>query len=280
MSKPLRYSRWRRLPGLHRITERRLPDHRSELQRLTLYLPGSALDAAERLALESGAGTVQSYCEDLLRRALESEVARGRVESAAALASLDAIASDPDYLAEWSSRSALERLAVADAVAALAESWSEPEAQESGEEASEVEGESLATEPVRADIAVSGGPPADPADVVFRHAAIGPEDPAGFLPTLRRGEPVAPGAAGELMQALVDLERRLRDERLLDRRLSYALHRLAFEGQVLLTDAWPNLAADQATVDVLRMIQEAVDRILSGEDIRYYAPGVAPESPP
>ncbi len=39
---------------------------------------------------------------------------------------------------------------------------------------------------------------------------------------------------------------------------------------MLLTDAWPALASDQATLDVLRMVQESVERVLSGEDIRYY----------
>ena len=42
-----------------------------------------------------------------------------------------------------------------------------------------------------------------------------------------------------------------------------------FEGQILHTDAWPG-AFDAWTVDTLRAVQEAVDRILSGQDIRYY----------
>jgi hypothetical protein len=62
----------------------------------------------------------------------------------------------------------------------------------------------------------------------------------------------------------------LRDATSLDRTFAFALHRLAFEGQVLLTDAHSDAAADPATVDALRRVQEAVDRVLSGEDIRYY----------
>ena len=56
---------------------------------------------------------------------------------------------------------------------------------------------------------------------------------------------------------------------MLDRRLAFALHRLAFESQILHTDAWPG-AFDAWTVDTLRAVQEAVERILSGQDIRYY----------
>ncbi len=126
---------------------------------------------------------------------------------------------------------------------------------------------------------VSSATSEEPESLVLRHAAIGAEDPGAFLSRLRRGEPIPPDTASDLMQALINLEQTLRDERLLDRRLSYALHRLAFEGQMLLTDAWPGLATDQATVDVLRMVQESVDRILSGEDIRYYTRDPEPEPP-
>jgi hypothetical protein len=78
--------------------------------------------------------------------------------------------------------------------------------------------------------------------------------------------------ANELLQALNALEIEYRDAKNLDRRVAYALHRLAFEGQVLHTEAWPG-SLDQETVNLLRSVQEAVDRILSGEDIRYYPTG-------
>ena len=96
--------------------------------------------------------------------------------------------------------------------------------------------------------------------------------PGGFLATIRRGESVPEAAAGELLQALNALEVEYREARSIDRRVAYALHRLAFEGQVLHTDAWPG-ALDESTVNLLRIVQEAVDRVLSGEDIRYYPPG-------
>lgn len=280
MSKPIRFSRWRRLPGVHRITERKLPDHRSELQRLTLYLPGLTLDQAEQLAIREGI-TVQQYCEDLLRRVIEAEVARHRVERAeiamGPLGSFDEITNDPAYLAEWSARSPRERVALDGAVAALPEPEEEPGPDVAPEPLPEEPEEELRLIPSDEEVPET---PIEPAAVVLRHAGLGPEDAWAVLPTLRRGEPIPPDAAGELMQALIDLEKRLRDESRLDRRLCYALHRLAFEGQVLLTDAWPNLATDQGTVDVLRMIQESVDRILSGEDIRYYDRDPEPESPP
>ena len=49
------------------------------------------------------------------------------------------------------------------------------------------------------------------------------------------------------------------------------LHRLALESQVLLTDAWPG-AFDERVITAIRTVQEAVERILSGQDIRYYPP--------
>ena len=77
---------------------------------------------------------------------------------------------------------------------------------------------------------------------------------------------------GELLQALNALEVEYRNARAIDRRVAYALHRLAFEGQVLHTDAWAG-AWPAETVRILRVVQEAVDRVLSGEDIRYYPAG-------
>ena len=72
------------------------------------------------------------------------------------------------------------------------------------------------------------------------------------------------------------LEHELRGNDTLDRRLAHRLHRLALESQVLLTDAWPGVF-DEAVIQAIRTVQEAVERILSGQDIRYY-PAAHPES--
>jgi hypothetical protein len=266
VAKRPKYSRWRRLPGAHWINDQKLPDHRSELQRLTLYVPGSVLDRAELLAARASSATVQEYCADLLQRALADEAAKQRLEETEArrgpLVGLDAIANDLAYLSEWSASST---------AMAAGRNHLEP-GPESSPEVMAIEDRSERD---------SGPIPAEhdgAAEIVFRHAALGAEDPSGLLPSLRRGEPVGPEAARELLQALIDLERAHRDADRLDRRLAYALHRLAFEGQVLLTDAWPGAGGDPATVDVLRLVQEAVDRVLSGLDIRYYRrePGTEP----
>jgi hypothetical protein len=120
---------------------------------------------------------------------------------------------------------------------------------------------------------------------VLRHAGVESDDASGLLAALRRGEAIGPEPALELLQALGDLETQFRDAARLDRKLSYALHRLAFEGQVLLTDAFPGLASDAMTVETLRRVQEGADRVLSGQDIRYYLEGPAtladpPAGPP
>jgi hypothetical protein len=271
VAKRLRHSRRRRLPGAYRVHERAAPDPGKEPRRLSLFLPDEVLDRAEAQALRAGFETVQAYCATLLEQAIMAQHDRDRIEDAEArrgpLRGLDAIANDPDYLAEWSASAiVLERTGPAER--------ERPE-------------RSPGPAPVGADLPRPPGAPnssqGDPTGaavaVVFRHAAVGAEDPAAFLPALRRGEPIGPGPAEELLQALGDLEGMLRTAPLLDRRLAYALHRLAFEGQILLTEAWPDAAANPATVDLLRVVQEAVDRVLSGEDIRYYAPGPAPGTP-
>jgi hypothetical protein len=110
------------------------------------------------------------------------------------------------------------------------------------------------------------------AEVIFWHAGLLRDDASAFLPALRQGAPIGPGVGRELMQALVDLEAESRGASKIDRWLAYALHKLAFEGQILTSEAWAAAPVDEATVDLLRLVQEAVDRVLSGQDIRYYSP--------
>jgi hypothetical protein len=115
-------------------------------------------------------------------------------------------------------------------------------------------------------------------EVLWRHVAMG-EDDWAFLPCLRRGIPVPDAKASELIRALHQLELEHRGAEILDRRLAHALHRLALESQVLLTDAWPGVF-DDPTIGTIRTVQEAVERILSGEDIRYYPRPAQPPSEP
>lgn len=250
-----RFSRFRRLPGLYRIGDDKPPDLDAEPRLLTLYLPSGHLDRAEAQSMRVGAETVQDYCADLLRRSIEAEEQRAQAEALEArqspLESLDALTQDPDYLAAVADRS--RGVAPRDDPAPMTEGSAMAPASEDSREA------------------------------ILRHAGLAPEDDAeGFLPRLRRGEPVPEESAGRLLASLADLERSHREATSLDRTLAYALHRLAFEGQVLLSD---EPSADPATVDRLHRVQEAVDRVLSGEDIRYY-PGAsgpcgwAPETPP
>jgi hypothetical protein len=83
---------------------------------------------------------------------------------------------------------------------------------------------------------------------------------------------VPPAELAELAQALHSLEVELRPASVMDRQLIFSLHRLAFESQILHTDAWPGVF-DHWTVDMLHAVQESVERILSGEDIRYLSRG-------
>lgn len=250
MNRKLRFSRWRRLPPTYRSGQRRPPAPDSELQRISLYLPAAVIERAESLAADAGAENVQAFCEDLLGRAIEEAEARRKLERFEAehgpLRGLAAIADDTDYLAEWRPRLRPEGITVVtprvepapDALPAPDESPADPPAE-------------------------------DIAAIVIRHAAFADEPPPALLASLRRGETIDPDAARELIQALVDLEGQLQDRAAIDRRLAFALHRLAFESQVLITDGFPALGGDSATVETLRLVQEGVDRVLSGDDIRY-----------
>ena len=112
-------------------------------------------------------------------------------------------------------------------------------------------------------------------EVLWKHVGIG-EDHEAFLPCLRRGVAVSAHKLTELIRALNLLEQEHRDSEMLDRRMVHALHRLSLESQVLLTDAWPG-AFDDRMIAAIRSVQEAVERILSGQDIRYYS---NPSQPP
>lgn len=249
MAKTLRFSRWRRLPGVYRTGDQsRAARPDDDPQRMTLYLPARLLDLAVALAREAGADSAQAYCEQLLARALEEEKSRKNLSEFEAkrgpLEGLDAIANDLDYLAEWTV-SAQAR----PGNATLAEATAPMEQPES--------------------LALDAPAPARPVDIVYRHAMVLDEGSNGFLATLSRGEPINLDSARELLQALIDLERELQGASALDRGLAFVLHRLAFLGQLLVTEHWPGLGTDSATIETLRVVQEAVDRVISGDDIRY-----------
>jgi hypothetical protein len=238
---------WKRPNGSFRLGQGKPVVGNLDEQRITLYLPAFVLDQAEDQAFRSGYRTVQQYCAMLLRDAIEDVRRRDQVAEAeakrGALVGYHAITEDPEYLAEWNASATPRERAE---IHVIGPDGPEANAMPSG--------------------------PSPAAQIVLRQAAVGSDDPAGFLATIRRGESVPEAVAGELLQALNALELEYRDARAIDRRVAYALHRLAFEGQVLHTDAWPG-ALDESTVNLLRIVQEAVDRVLSGEDIRYYPPG-------
>jgi hypothetical protein len=276
VAKRPRYSRWRRLPGVYRFGEKKRPDPNLEPQRLTLYLNWNQLDAAEALAAEAGGLTIQEYCTGLLQRALEDERVRAQVANLEAqrgvLEGLQEIADDPEYLAEWKAQVEAQARERGDSIRLDSPAGPVPEAR--SEERSTDQAPPLPP-PEAAPPAARLSPAAE---VVLRHALLAGEEGPSLLASLRRGEAAAVPAVAELARALHELENESRAATVMDRRLVYALHRLAFEAQVLHTDAWPG-AFDEWTVDTVRAVQEAVERILSGQDIRYYSPRWRPEDP-
>ena len=249
---------WKRPYTSFRHGDRARPDLGDEPQRLTLYLPGRVLDLAETLSNRARALTVQLYCEDLLTRALESERAIHHVAEAETkhgpFEGLRAISDDPEYLAEWTASSARR-----DGEAG------HPPAEDGAITVDSTPATSLPSEPTMPEPDRSSRPDLGPeAETVIRHAGLAGDEPLGFLPCLRRGDVPPLDAVEELAAALVALDRRLAGASTIDRRLAHALHRLALESQVLHTDAWPG-AFDAWTVDAIRAVQAAVERILSGE---------------
>ncbi len=249
---------WRRPGNSFRIGQRGPSPANLDEQRLTLYLPAQLLDWAEDQAVKAGESTVQVYCARLLGTAIEAEHSRGTVADAeakrGALEGFRAITDDPEYLADWLSSAGPRDARHEIQITETDPSTPAPPSSTSGSAAMPNTG------------------PSPAAQAVLRHAAMADDNPNVFLASLRRGESVSDVVVDELLQALNALEVEYRTAQNIDRRVAYALHRLAFEGQVLHTDAWPG-ALNAETVNTLRVVQEAVDRILSGEDIRYYPAG-------
>jgi hypothetical protein len=280
-----------------------LPDPNEEEQRISLYVPGFVLDLAEEQASRLGKGTLHEYCAELLIKAVEAERVREQVADVEAkrgpLEGLQEIAADPEYLAELSAasvpRDSFEpeqqlRDDRTEPIWFLEAHTEDSDAQETSRNVGS-DGRTGDVEPIPPARQEEGqncqarGPSAlsPAAEVVLRHAGQSGGDPHAFLPSLRRGAPPAVAEVSELTRALLEIETECRSCSAIDRRLTFALHRLAFESQILHTDAWPG-GFDVWTVDVLHGVQESVERILSGQDIRYYRDttplGFAAESGP
>jgi hypothetical protein len=308
VAKRPRFSRWRRLPGVFRTGENRPTDSGTDLDRIILYVPARILDLAETLADKAGVPTVQDYCALLLMQALENERVQRKVSDFEArrgpLEGLKQIANDIHYLAEWQTQSGTRPeapspdragnrdpagksppvvnepitvdIALADSDVRSLESAPKNDGLDfAEEEETRDQPRSIVIEPfaevipfVSLDPTVVKMTESAAVDVVSRHAGSG-DDPWGFLPCLRRGEPVQAVQAAELIYALNQLEGELKGADTIERRTAHHLYRLALESQVLLTDAWPGVFDDRV-ITAIRTVQEAVERILSGQDFRYY----------
>ena len=241
-----RRSLWKRPNGSFRVGDRRRPDASDDPQRLTLFLSGKLLDLAETLTLRKGASSVQAYCETLLIQALQSELARQQVRDAEArhgpLEGLREIADDPEYLAEWNASVSPKEpprhrpFAIRNRDDSPPSNVSDPIVEQTSQPAS--------------------------ARTIIRHAGLD-DGATGLIACLRRGDTPPSNLMIEVALALSELSEALAGEPAIDRRLAHALHRLAFESQVLLTDAWPD-AFDSVTIQCIRDVQEAADLILSG----------------
>jgi hypothetical protein len=306
VAKRPRFSRWRRLPPVFRSGENRPIGTGNELDRIILYLPTHLLDLAEALAERAGIPAIQDYCARLLAQALEGERDRQKVidfeTRRGPLEGLKQIAADPDYLAEWQAESesrpaplpppAVDAITVDFVLADGDDTPMQPPPEEEGitwaaaapEEDRVGSGEGPENPPASVPIPMPDRPTVrvhgdrNALGVLWRH--VSPDgDELGFLPCLRRGVPVPAAKSAELLHALTQLELEHRGAEVLDRRMAHALHRLAIESQVLLTDAWPGVF-DERMIATLRSVQEAVERILSGQDIRYYPPTAATHAAP
>jgi hypothetical protein len=303
VAKRPRFSRWRRLPGVFRTGDHRPDASGTDLDRIILYVPPRILDVAEALAEKAGVASIQDYCGLLLMQAIENERVRQRIAGFESrrgpLEGLKEIADDPDYLAEWQKRSDEKADVPAggaptgapifiEPAPAVEVYYPEPETVspdppvmpvDSGPAGAAAERERLQ---VRVMPQSDYVPPAvllpmvqlmnerSASEMLSSHVAMN-EDEWGFLPCLRRGEAVPSAKVAELEGALGRLEEELRGNASLNRRIAHSLHRLALESQVLLTDAWPGVF-EERVIQAIRTVQEAVERILSDQDIRFYPP--------
>ena len=266
MSDKLRFSRWRRLPGLHRVTERKIPTHLTEPQRLTLYLTGEIMDLAEELARQVKARSPQHFCEDLLTQALLTEQYREekRVEGLV-VSAFDAI---EGYVREEAldterdliiDPSEVEDTPPAPPVAPrVAIRLAIPQAT--------ILAKPIPGHPVSESVIDDQPQPAltavRAAETVMKHAGLRElSNSSLFLPRLRMGECVESPEISDLLESLDVLEQLLQIDPRLDKSLVQALHRLAYEPQVLISEAWPILAEDLETVKAIRTVQAQVERI-------------------
>ncbi|MEW4567256.1 hypothetical protein AB1L88_05255 [Tautonia sp. JC769] len=246
----------RQVPGTFRTHERKGPDPTAEPQRIVLYLPVAALDLAEQQASRARVETIQLYCESLLTQAIAAAEERtvdshrvigrdGRTEGSRT------VADDPDYLAEWTA-TVLDQIDVAASPGLPGPdrpAFNDPPVDSN--ESENVAGRTAA-------------------DVILRHAGLRGSDPGAFLTSIRREGRLDPSVGPELLRALGELEAEQGNASVLDRSLCFALHKLAFEGEILVTEGARNASMEESVVDLLRLIQERVDRVLSGQDIRYF----------
>ena len=230
MAKRPRFSRWRRNPGTYRFGEQKPPDPDEELQRVTLYIPGTLFDLAETQALRFGFPSSQEYCTELVIEAIKAEKIKERVAQAESklgpFEGLHAIADDPAYLADLSEAA---KPRIKGEAPTLHEADPNPPGIAWADDAAPVPLRvEIPTETSDAVGTVDRQAPAlsQSARIVLRHAGQGEYDPSAFLPTLRRGEPVPAGDVAELAQALHALELEYRSTRSMDRRLAFSLHRL------------------------------------------------------
>jgi hypothetical protein len=303
VAKRPRFSRWRRLPGVFRTGDNRPDASGTDLDRIILYVPARILNVAEALAEKAGVTSIQDYCGLLLMQAIENERVRQRIAGFESrrgpLEGLKEIADDPDYLAEWQKRSGEKAEAPASAGStdapifietspAVEVYYPEPETVSLDAPAAPVNSEPADAAPERGRMQVRVLPQSNQfspdvsmplgqlmndrsaAEILSSHVAMN-EDEWGFLPCLRRGEAVPAAKVAELEGALERLEGELRGRENLSRRIAHDLYRLALESQVLLTDAWPGVF-DARVIQAIRTAQEAVERILSDRDIRFYPP--------
>jgi hypothetical protein len=249
-------------------------------------LPSAVLDQAEILAQKAGLSTIQEYCTGLLRESIEVERVKSHMVEVEAkrgpLEGFKEVTGDPDYLAEWRERSGSRESAAGKSQAPNTtqteggnEAVSENHSPGTDRQVSDdrllvrLEPSPRVIEAVRFERYEPEVVDGTAIDAILTQVGSGVQEPHAFLPCLRRGQPPSSPAVADLMAVLGRIETDQQGATMLDRRLAYALYRLALESQVLLTEAWPGIF-DERTIGAIRAVQEMVERVLSAPEIRYY----------
>lgn len=269
---PLKHSRHKRMPQVWRMGQDapRAVDALGDEFRVTVFLTNPQADRAEREAVQTGLGDLQSWCQATLRQIINRlddggpqpmirpvVLSRQPSHGAEIVAELD-IPDDPAFYSEL-----VNVNDPSESVAPQIESHKPGVADDQNQSAgltnlentletspnSNLSKDDLESKTVEPELAILG-------DVAFARSVD------QIMTALRSGLRPLENDVLLVCSRLENLANEVASENLLSRKLVRPLYRLAMESQVLITEVHPRLRLDLSVVTFVRRLQSAVGRIL------------------